>query len=79
MLKTKEREVEVTHGKLEVLLGEAGRELDVAGERLGNRNNIRAVDQLLCVLSEHLELGHGSLELQHHQLLVVCELYIASK
>lgn len=73
MLRIKEREVEVTHGKVEVLLGEAGGELDVAGERLGDRDNIRAVDQLPRVLAEHLKLGHGGLELQHHELLVVCE------
>ena len=61
-----------THSKLEILVREAGRELDGTSKWCGDGNNVRAVDELASVLSENLELGHGSFELGHHALLVVC-------
>jgi len=54
---------------LHLSLAEAGGELDRAGEGGRGRDNIRAVDQVL--LTEDLELGHGSLELSLHAALVV--------
>ncbi len=61
-----------THSKLEILVREAGRELDGTSEWSRDRYNVRAVDELASVLAEDLELGHGGFELRHHARLVVC-------
>ena len=65
------RELELRASKLEVSSGERGRELDVLGEGLGNRDDIGAVNEFANVLSKDLHLRHGGLELAHHELLVV--------
>lgn len=58
-----------TYSDLHVLLREGRRELDGASESLGNRDNVRAVNEIL--LAKNLELRHGSFELGHHQVLVI--------
>lgn len=37
----------------------------------GCGNDIGAVNEILDILAGNSELGHGSLEIAHHQLLVV--------
>jgi hypothetical protein len=63
----------MTYRKLEILVGEAGGELDGSSEGTGDRDGIRAVDKLARVLSKGLELGHGRPELSYHAGLVVLQ------
>jgi len=55
---------------LDILLAEAGGELDGAGEGSRDGDDIRAVDES-AGLAEDLELSHGGLELRLHATLVV--------
>lgn len=68
------REPESLASELEVLRASCG------GERrglldggLGNGDNVRAVNEVLALVSEDGQLGHGRLEARSHELLLVDE------
>ena len=61
-----------TYSLLDIVDGEASRESGRSGESGGRRDDFRAVDHVVDIVSEDGEFQHGSLECALEFALVVC-------
>ena len=67
-----------THGLLDISVAEASGEHRLAGERLGDRDDVGAVDHLSRVRAEDDHLCERSRERRGHVREVVCEPQVSS-
>lgn len=57
---------------LNIIVAQTSRKMGLTGDRLGDRDDVRAVDHLGNILADDGELSHGSLESVLELGLVVC-------